>query len=94
MRLVIRTRWNKTVTLEADPDCTIGDLKQRIVAKEGIPPEQHKFVDDDNLTVDNMKLMLRSTEENKATMLDDSRTLAHYGIEDGATLNIVVRLRH
>jgi ubiquitin len=44
MQIFLKTLNGKTITLDVDPSDTVGGLKQKIQAKEGIHPDPQRLI--------------------------------------------------
>ena len=44
MQLFIKTLTGKTITIDIEQNESIGDLKSKIQAKEGLPPDQQRLI--------------------------------------------------
>jgi ubiquitin len=80
MQIFAKTLTGKTITLEAEPSDTIGRIKLLIEAKEGIPPDQQRFI-------------FKGKGAGWPKVLEDGRTLKDYKVKMGSTLHLILRLR-
>lgn len=44
MKIYVKTLTGKTITLDVDPSMNLEDIKEEIFEKEGMPPNQQKFI--------------------------------------------------
>jgi len=89
-QIFVKTLTGKTITLDVSSSLTVGELKQKIQDKEGIPPDQQRLIFagcvlDDEQTLEDHKV-LREQE-------DGSEKLVPLGMSREMTLHLVLRLR-
>ena len=44
MQIFVKNMTGKTITLEVEPNDSIGEIKAKIQEKEGVPPERQRLV--------------------------------------------------
>ena len=44
MQVFVKTLSGKTISVECEPDESIESLKEKILAKEGVPPDQQRII--------------------------------------------------
>ncbi|KAF8332755.1 ubiquitin-related domain-containing protein [Cantharellus anzutake] len=56
MRIILKTSgWSQNV--QVDPNFTVNDLKRRVHFRTGIPPDEQRFLFDNNMLQDDCSLL-------------------------------------
>ncbi len=85
MQIFVRTYAGKTFTLDVEPSDTICVLRRLIDAKTRLPPGVQQ------LEYNRKVLGLASERWTMPVRMDDTRTLESYGIDEHATLTLLLR---